>query len=533
MGQESLLICCFFLGSVVLTESLLLWRLISNKSANASKDDFKRTVDAQRVVMDSLGHGVVSFNSNLICAPVYSKTAVALFESEITGLNILDVIRARPEDRADLQEWGALLFDREIDFNSLESIAPRTMVNGNGRTIVMSFRRIFNADQTVERVVLIATDRTEEELAAKKLAEKSDYVSRIIQIAKNKSKFRQLCIFAHNLMIEAKVYAQGTGESKETLNEFKVNLHTLKGFSGFFRMNRMAHLIHELEAELDFHMKQKTDARLTILRGITRIRDYFREFIEEHDFIVGDLASDTLKTIEVSRQELVEFLTLNEADLGALRVPLVRVTMAESFNNALAFLQDYANDLSIKLEKPINGLEILGGEKKILVEHYQFIFDAFVHLVANSLDHGIQSPVERERLGKSKVGNLKFLIEESLDRKHWYIIYEDDGTGIDCEKVRAKWLEKKFQAAASWNKKQLLESILLPGFSTIHQVTIVSGLGVGLAVLKASIEKMGGQIQVDSELGKYTRFKMVIPQIWEFQSIHPGSADVSGFLKAS
>lgn len=533
MEQGYLLTYCMFFIAIIAFETALLWHLVFRSERRRLSAEQKRNFEIQKSLMDCLGHGLISFNSKMLCSPVFSRSAQIMFECEIAGVNIFDVLKVPAQERVELEEWATCLFDKKIEFSSLDAIAPRVSTNSKRMKISLQFRRVLGPTGNVESVVLIATDRTLEEQAAKKLSEKADYVSRIIQIAKNKSKFRQLCVFAHNLMIEAKMFSQLQSTNFDTLNELKVSLHTLKGFSGFFRMDRMAQLIHEFERELEQHVKNRTDARVTVLRGLTKIRDYFREFIAEYDFIVGDLVSNTVKTLEVNRQELVDFLTNNVDALAELRVPLVRVTMAVSFNSALSFLQDYATELSQKLDKPINGLEIQGGEKKILVEHYQFIFDSLVHLVSNSLDHGIQNYKDRVAAGKSTAGNLKFRIEESLDRDQWYLIYEDDGTGIDVERVRAKWLEKKLADAANWSKRQLLQSILLPGFSMTQKVTLVSGRGVGLAVLKANIEKMGGQIEVDSELGKYTRFKIIIPQIWEYQSINPGAADVSGFLKAS
>ena len=140
------------------------------------------------------------------------------------------------------------------------------------------------------------------------------------------------------------------------------------------------------------------------------------------------------------------------------------------------------------------------------------IKDPLTHLVRNSVDHGIEPPETRVENGKPAEGQL--VLRAFHEGGMVNIEISDDGGGIDPQKIKAKALEKQLitnEMGNKMNERELVNLIFQPGFSTAAKITNVSGRGVGMDVVKTNIEKIGGTVDVSSQLGSGTTFKIKIP----------------------
>ena len=142
----------------------------------------------------------------------------------------------------------------------------------------------------------------------------------------------------------------------------------------------------------------------------------------------------------------------------------------------------------------------------------QLITDALLHIVRNAVSHGLETPAARAAAGKPAVGQLR--ISALTERDDVLVQVRDDGRGIDTEAVRAKAVRNKLvtaAAAAALDEQAVWALLFGPGFSMAEKITDISGRGVGLDVVKLAIDSLGGQLRVDSELGRGTTFTLVLP----------------------
>ncbi len=168
-------------------------------------------------------------------------------------------------------------------------------------------------------------------------------------------------------------------------------------------------------------------------------------------------------------------------------------------------------DIAKKLGKKVK-LEIKGGETKLDKNMIEMLADPMIHIMRNSLDHGIEMPDVREQKGKNPSGTVSLNAYAQSDRIIIEII--DDGAGINVDKVASKVLEKGLMTseqidALSENEKA--ELVLLPGLSTAEEITEYSGRGVGMDVVKKSIESFGGTINISTQANKGTVITLAIP----------------------
>jgi two-component system chemotaxis sensor kinase CheA len=167
------------------------------------------------------------------------------------------------------------------------------------------------------------------------------------------------------------------------------------------------------------------------------------------------------------------------------------------------------HDISAKLGKKIE-LKLVGENTEVDKAVVELINDPLVHLIRNSLDHGIEMPAERIAAGKSDTG----VIELKAYHRGGHIVIEiiDDGRGLDKQKLISKAIEKGLIDESSLlNDKQAFELIFMPGFSTAESITDISGRGVGMDVVRRNIQALGGNIEIISEFGKGTTISIHLP----------------------
>ncbi|MBF0565278.1 MAG: chemotaxis protein CheA [Nitrospirae bacterium] len=205
--------------------------------------------------------------------------------------------------------------------------------------------------------------------------------------------------------------------------------------------------------------------------------------------------------------ELTAFINLITTDLQLAVMKTRMQPVKKVFNKFPRMVRDLSRTMKKEVELRLSGEET-ELDKSIIEE----IGDPLVHLIRNSVDHGIEMPDVRESAGKSRHGMI--VLSAYQEGNNIVLAIEDDGKGIDVEVLREKIVEKGFSTYEELERmstKEVLEFIFLPGFSTAKQVSDVSGRGVGMDVVKTNISKLNGNISIETDKGKGTKFLLRLP----------------------
>ncbi|RYG71681.1 chemotaxis protein CheA [Lentibacillus lipolyticus] len=236
---------------------------------------------------------------------------------------------------------------------------------------------------------------------------------------------------------------------------------------------------------------------------IDQLMNLFEELVLDRGRL-QDIASE-LKHQELT--DVTEHISSVSQDMERVLLSMRMVPVEQVFNRFPRLVRGIAKDLNKKIE-----LDIIGAETELDRTVIDAIGDALIHLIRNSIDHGIESPKERKANGKPEAGNLTL---KSYHRgNHVFIEIEDDGAGINREKVAKKAIENGLlstDCAKNLHNEDIDQFIFDPGFSTAENVTDISGRGVGLDVVRMKIEALGGDITVESEPGKGSKFSIQLP----------------------
>ena len=190
---------------------------------------------------------------------------------------------------------------------------------------------------------------------------------------------------------------------------------------------------------------------------------------------------------------------------------VVMKTRMQPVSNAWAKLPRLVRDTASELKKNIQ-LKQFGAETELDRQVIEFIKDPLVHMIRNSCDHGIETPEERKKAGKSEMGTIS--LKSFHQGGHVIIEITDDGKGIDPDQVKRKAIEKNVISEAEardMSEDQLLQLIFEPGFSTAQAVTEISGRGVGMDIVLSNIENLSGAIKLSSQKGAGSTFTIKIP----------------------
>jgi two-component system chemotaxis sensor kinase CheA len=274
--------------------------------------------------------------------------------------------------------------------------------------------------------------------------------------------------------------------------------------SSDFEQNSIAQN-EEKETGEEVHTKKSKTGK-TVRVDIDRL-DNLMNLVSELIIIKTRLEGAGSDKTDQDMGEAVEYLerittNLHDAVMKVRMVPIERV-----FNRFPRMVRD----LSKELGKDIN-LLMSGEETELDRTVIDEIGDPLIHLIRNSIDHGIEDKEERAKKGKSVTGNL--YLRAYQDGNSVVIEVEDDGNGIDINRVRKKAIEKGIISqveADSLDEKSSVELLFKPGFSTAEKISDISGRGVGLDVVKTKIESLNGVVEVETISGKGSKFIIRLP----------------------
>ncbi|WP_026906933.1 chemotaxis protein CheA [Paucisalibacillus globulus] len=252
--------------------------------------------------------------------------------------------------------------------------------------------------------------------------------------------------------------------------------------------------------------KEKPKQSKTIRVNIERI-DHLMNLFEEVIIDRSRLEDLSKKYIDQELNETVENMTRVTEDMQGLLLAMRMVPIDQVFNRFPRMVRDLSKDLHKKIS-----LEIIGSDTELDRTVIDEIGDPLVHLIRNSLDHGIETPEKRLQAGKAEEG--KITLKAYHSGNHVFIDIVDDGAGINREKVEEKAIENgliSVEHSKQLSDEEVYHLIFASGFSTADQISDISGRGVGLDVVKNKIESLGGSIVVSSEPGKGSMFSIQLP----------------------
>ena len=472
-----------FFDNVVGLEKIVLQR--TNQLDERNRD--------MRLVLDNVAQGLMTISTSGEISSEHSTVLTNWFGEIDSESNLVELFERHD---ATASMWLDMGLEAVRDgFMPLELCIdqlPNTL-RIDRRVLRIDYSPIFHGAM-ISRLLVTFTDCTIE-LEQKKLEqEQKELVALINKAHEDRVAFLGFMREARNI-----VHELGSVELHQAELDIKRHIHTLKGNAGFFGLQTLAELCHELESCLDRLELQRADDILEqLLMRWSKIDSML------HDFVDSQASSVKLDHVKLN-------VFLEALERGTSRSSLIKQVKSwryESLEARLMSLGQQARKIAIDIDKPAVNIVIDSEEIYLSPERWSGFWNAFTHMLRNAVDHGIESPEEREALGKNPVGKLSFMsfcIEE-----RFVLEFADDGHGIDWERLRKKSEACGYEVGDC--EKDRIKLLFLEGVSTREEVTPISGRGVGMAAVYEECKQLGGELYVDSAPNLGTSFRFVFPE---------------------
>ncbi len=302
------------------------------------------------------------------------------------------------------------------------------------------------------------------------------------------------------------------GRGKLTKDTLKVFLDSQKRIGEILVEEKLVspnELKMALEEQKQLQKVQKSKAASTDINTI-RVKS---EKLDQLMALVGELVTIHARIQQTSKSyadddeltSIIEHFGRLTDELRSNTMGIRMIPIGTSFSSFKRLVRDLSAELGKNVE-----LVTEGGETELDKTVIEKLNDPLIHIIRNSLDHGIENPGIRTARQKDEAGTIK--LSASQTGASVYINIEDDGNGLDTEAIRKKAVEKGIiRPDDVLTRQELYKLIFAPGFSTKEKVSAVSGRGVGMDVVNRQMEMIGGSITIESEEKKYTRIMLKIP----------------------
>ena len=482
------------------------------------------------LLLENLEEGFLIFGENGDVEPGWTHSVQEFIGNSPEGLKIYDFLPFNGEEKECFKNWCEKLWRSRLLVKDLMPLAPRGFFYGD-EFFQLKFVPIFIGEnkKVLDKVICTLINKTQEKNLEEKSAREKNDVSMMVSVLKNPFEFLDFIEERSEIMSELldelrtkikswKVDSPSDKDVTEFCNYVFRKVHTIKAESTKYFLydikkycSLVENIIFYLRDRPSENLWPKLDEILELLQKVNGAfsRSFFsvQRFL---DIINHEQDSASFKRVEIKSvyQFLEKQFKKEKKLLKEFRDNYFYQDIDFFFKGQDKMLENMAHDI----RKEVN-LKIKKSEINFDMNIYSQFFSTLIHIIRNSLDHGIEEKELREVLGKKKSGLIEISCKKEKDQ-NIIINLSDDGKGIEPESIRSRLLELgKFQdtEVEKLSDEEVLQKIFLPGFSTKKEVGSISGLGVGLNAVKDEVLKLKGEIVVESVVGKGTKFIIKLP----------------------
>jgi two-component system, chemotaxis family, sensor kinase CheA len=474
--------------------------------------------DQTRDILKTVKEGFFLLDADYRIGAVWSDALARLFgRNDFAGLSFEDLLSklVQPSTLATATKYIKLLWGDRAHENLMRTINPLGQLeinveNGHGgretRYLQFDFHRVLGDKGAVKHVLVSVTDVTSNVLLSRELQESQEAASAQMDMVLGVMHMDPVQLVSFLDTTDASLQlinsilkepARTDADFRKKLDGLFRELHSIKGEASALNLMSVASRVHSFEDGVS-DLRKRTD-----LTG--------NEFLP----LVLKL-DDLMAHLKVVREVALRMTSLRESPVAALEHTKTQVigagvaakgrAAAELSQTLQGLAERLAADHHKRFKLLLTGLDDIPGQ------YVPALKDVLIQMLRNAAVHGIEAGDARKASTKDDVGAVR--AEFRRVQEGFELVFEDDGAGLLPEQLKAAAVRKQMvtaQEAAGMDTRQALALIFKPGFSTVSQVSMDAGRGVGMDVVARSIYALGGKIGVSTNPGKFTRFRIVLP----------------------
>jgi two-component system, chemotaxis family, sensor kinase CheA len=367
---------------------------------------------------------------------------------------------------------------------------PRELRAG-ARVFRLDYKPI-HVEGKLSQVLLVMSDVTSQRESERAQEAHRELMEVFTRVVRDRRGFLAFCDETHAAIEHL------TSDQPTSLDDVWRDIHTLKGNAAIFGLAGLATLCHDLESAM-----QEEHRVLSSHEG-ERLRAEWKSITSRLEPVIGERNASKLEITEKDHRDILQAI-----DSGTSRATLARTVRSWKYEPTAQRLQRMAmaaRALAKRLSKGEISVVIEPNNMRLFERTWSPFWSAFSHLIRNAVDHGLESPEDRRAAGKPDAGTLR-LRTEVVDQR-FIVEISDDGRGIDWQRLADSARRAGLPAET---REHLMAALFATGITTKEVANEYSGRGIGLGAAKASCERLGGTMRVESTEGRGTRFEMSWP----------------------
>lgn len=496
----------------------------------------ERTADIT-AILDNIDLGIFTIKPDGKIHKEHSHALERIFEcSEIAEKDPVRLLHHKDCDAADIDKnaIACILGEPPLGFELNKGNLSREIVlkgHNSSKHLELSWSAI-ERNSTVERLLVTVKDVTEERnlKADAELKDQQVVILKELIIAPS-STVARFFYNARVLIAESReTVSQGESDDENTIRALFINAHTFKGMARSLNLRQLKDAIHCYEnilsdardkvVRLD---KSKIQEALDVVIAIFNQYTYVFENVlgRKDDYLSKpDVSSDEISSVvEIIDRSFIDvnFTAQQELDIKKIKAWLISKIYTPGKDFAFEF-SDLIRALAKDLEKEMPYVEVFDNGLCAKEKGKQVLSNILVHLLRNSMDHGIEAPRIRIPRGKDPRGKISIYMRRERDSV--CIEYMDDGQGLDLKSIERTLISKGLHGLANRSTDEKARLVFEPGFSTSEKVTDISGRGVGMDAIRSLIEREGGTIDIQLFEGidnsSFVQFKVLFSLPYQY-----------------
>jgi two-component system chemotaxis sensor kinase CheA len=409
------------------------------------------------------------------------------------------------------------------------------MPDGRVKILDLSWSAITDENDVIVRLMLCVRDVTELRKLAAEASEQRRRLDMIGEIlAVSEEKFHHFIESSAGFISEnERIIRKHSAADHAAIAELFRNMHTIKGNARTYNLQHLTNVVHETEQS--YHELRQPDAGRSwdqehLMRELTRVREAIESYAKINEQSLGrkgkgqlNDAGNSAHYVMVAKEHIQHTLSMLEQtdagelhELQSMREALRRTLRAlgsESVRDALSGVLDSLPSLASELGKPAPSVHIDDNGYRLRGEAGGTLNNVFMHLLRNSMDHGIETAETRSEHGKKPAGTIH--IEVGVDSGALQITLSDDGRGLALHRIRGIAMERGWIGSNdTLSDEAVADFIFRPGFSTAETVTELSGRGVGMDAVRDFLKRANGSIELrftdDQKGAAFRQFQTIV-----------------------
>ncbi len=500
-------------------------------------------------ILNNIDQGLFTINLDGSVNKEYSARANEILKvDDIASHNINQLLRLDSKQNEAFCTWLNLVkakykaqrWQKLVKLAPVQELELMQGENSDQEYVSISYQKIYNKNGELSKIMVLAMDVTEKrikdiQIAAERQRHENE-VKTILGIANTppeeiaefnedtldrlKQLHQQTKINLDGVIKQRENYPDGPEYliEKEQIDVMYRHIHTIKGNAGsygFEMISLYAHKAEDMLEELREPVRmRREDSLIAIIEYLNKIDEAMREVHQKIKLVFGRDDEITVRIPEKRIQKIQEICAvLRDTAPSESLLPLYNECMMLTWKPLKTLTRKYLKSIQKAARAQNKNVQFEVDEEMKLypAEELTDIDDILIHLIRNSVDHGIEEPEVREELNKG-IGRIRFEFRKTSEKR--VILLSDDGRGIDTDKLVEKSIQKGILTAEmvpSMSSEEKMNLIFHPGISTADKITDTSGRGIGMNVVFDKMKSLGGTTEIKSRIGKGTTFILTIP----------------------